>query len=316
MTLSPGPYPMRLAVPPSDLLKNRLDRFTRALRGVAKGDVKALHRARVASRRLRELVPVLQLPPGVAKKLNRRLRKVTSRLGSVRELDVMLLLIDELHVSRPHHDQALTRVRVAVAKDREAARKRLAGHLPVDDLRRVARKLDRACADLHEAEQAHAAARSPGRAKVTTWAIEARAAKRGARLASAMTDAGAVYLPGRLHTVRLAIKKLRYVLEVSAELAGEKTTVPLRGLRHAQELLGRMHDLEMLIDRVREMQPELAPLSLTAWRELDALVATLEDMCRRLHARYVRERGPLETLAARLSAQAPPASARPHRRAG
>ena len=40
-------------------------RFTRMLQGVEDGDVHALHRTRVASRRLREVLPVLQLDPDV-----------------------------------------------------------------------------------------------------------------------------------------------------------------------------------------------------------------------------------------------------------
>src|SRR5262245_34996096 len=107
---------MRLAVLPSDLIKPRLDRFTRALRGLDDGDVKALHRARVASRRLRELVPVLQLPPDLARKLSRRLRKVTKRLGNVRELDVLLQLTDDLRASHPRHDAALRRLRSAIVE--------------------------------------------------------------------------------------------------------------------------------------------------------------------------------------------------------
>jgi CHAD domain-containing protein len=83
----------------SELLKKRVEQFTRVLQSVEKGDVRALHQARVASRRLRELVPLLQLEHGSSRKLGRRLRKVTNRLGTVRELDVLLLLIDELHVS-------------------------------------------------------------------------------------------------------------------------------------------------------------------------------------------------------------------------
>src|SRR3954451_15107242 len=79
-----------------DLLRRRVERFTRLLQGVEDGDVKALHRTRVASRRLREVLPVLQLEPKLADKLGRRLRKVTERLGSVREFDVLLGLVDDL----------------------------------------------------------------------------------------------------------------------------------------------------------------------------------------------------------------------------
>ena len=58
----------------SQLLRQRLDRLTRALRVVDDGDARSLHRARIASRRLRELLPLLELQPDRAKKLGRRLR--------------------------------------------------------------------------------------------------------------------------------------------------------------------------------------------------------------------------------------------------
>src|SRR5439155_14989866 len=107
---------MPVTIRRSNLLKTSLDRFSGALKGIEKHNPRALHRARVASRRLRELLPVLQLEHGTGRKLNRRLRRVTNRLGSVRELDVLLMLIDELHVSRRGASGALGRVGVAVAK--------------------------------------------------------------------------------------------------------------------------------------------------------------------------------------------------------
>src|SRR3954471_12177403 len=100
MRSAAGSYIMPVLTRRSELLKSRIDRFSRALNGVDKGDVRALHRTRVASRRLRELIPVLQLDHATAHKLNRRLRRVTARLGVVRELDVLMLLIDELHSAR------------------------------------------------------------------------------------------------------------------------------------------------------------------------------------------------------------------------
>jgi CHAD domain-containing protein len=81
---------------PYGLFRKRLDAFAQDLEGVEAGDVEALHRTRVASRRLRELIPLLQLDQDVARVLNRRLRKATIQLGTVRELDVLMLLIEEL----------------------------------------------------------------------------------------------------------------------------------------------------------------------------------------------------------------------------
>ena len=59
----------------SELLKKRVDQFTRVLQAVDQGDVRALHQARVASRRIREVTPLLQLDHGRTRKLGKRLRK-------------------------------------------------------------------------------------------------------------------------------------------------------------------------------------------------------------------------------------------------
>jgi CHAD domain-containing protein len=297
----------------SELLKKRVEQFTRVLQSVEKGDVRALHQARVASRRLRELVPLLQLEQGSSRKLGRRLRKVTNRLGTVRELDVLLILIDELHVSGRRGSGGLGRVGVRVSKNRDRARKRLLARFPIAAMARLGRKLDRIVAELQEAERTS----SKTTVRSWRWAIDARVAKRAARLASAMGDAGALYLPERLHAVRIAAKKLRYAVELSTEASGGRGGMDLRVLKRSQELLGRMHDVQMLIDQVRQTQASLTPPSVTVWRDLDALVTSLEDDCRRLHARYVRLRNELDAMIERRSDQSPAHTGRAQaRRAG
>ena len=283
----------------SELLKKRVDQFTRVLHAVEKGDVRALHQARVSSRRMRELVPMLQLDRRAARKLGRRLRKVTSRLGTVRELDVLILLIDELHVSGRRGSGGLSRVGVRVSKGRDEARKKLFARLPVTEMARLARKLSKIVDRLREAERSS----SKSAARSWRWAIDARVAQRAARLSSAMAEAGAVYLPERLHAVRIAVKKLRYAVELSAEAAADRSAPDLRVLKRGQALLGRMHDMQLLIDEVRQTQAGLAPPSVAVWRDLDTLVLTLEDDCRRLHARYMRMRDELAAVADRRSAR-------------
>src|SRR5205823_2431749 len=161
----------------ADLLKSRLDRFARALSGIERGDVRALHRARVASRRIRELIPVLQLDRDTTRKLSRRLRRVTMRLGTVRELDVLLILKDQLHLSRPDLSAALGRVGMIVAKERDEARKHLLDRLPVSELRKIGRKLERAVEELAAADPRRGRTAAQG----LRWALEARIAKRAAR---------------------------------------------------------------------------------------------------------------------------------------
>jgi CHAD domain-containing protein len=281
-----------------DLLRKRLDLFSRMLPDVEEGDPRALHRVRVASRRLRELLPILQLDQAVTRKLGRRLRRITKRLGLVRECDVLTRLLDELHESSRYNAGGLSQVSTEVASRRDDARKSLDSKLPKTELRRVADKLE----DIEKALRA--APGAPNRREETTWrwAVDARIARRGERLSAAMREAGAVYLPERLHVVRIAVKKMRYSVELAVELAGEKTTADLRTLKQAQDVLGRMHDLQVLIDRVRQIQAA-ATADLRAERELEAMVDTLENDCRRLHARYVRDRAALAAVCARSVAR-------------
>ena len=282
----------------SDLLRRHLDRLTRAFPGLEHGDIRALHRARVASRRLREMVPVLQLDHAHSKKISRRLRKLTKQLGVVRELDVLMVGIDEMHDARPDQSGALARVGVAVSKDRDHARRKLFDALPIASISRLARRLDGVVADLKlaEASTSRAAARS------WKWAIDGRVEQRATRLAAAVQDAGAVYIPERLHAVRIALKKLRYSLELSHEVAGVRADANLRTLKRGQDLLGRLHDLQVLIERVRQVQASLTPPNLTVWRDLDALGVSIENECRLLHARYMRSRDHLVAVVEKLSA--------------
>ena len=126
-----------------DLLHTRLERFTQALQGVEEGDVRAIHRTRVASRRLREVLPVLQLDADVLHKLSRRLRKITDRLGTVRELDVLLGVLDELGKAGRHPQSALARVAAAVDEERGRKRERLLAKGQLRELRRVGAKLEK-----------------------------------------------------------------------------------------------------------------------------------------------------------------------------
>jgi CHAD domain-containing protein len=268
----------------NELLSSRLSRFTRVLHGVEKGNVSAIHHTRVASRRLREVLPILQLDSDRSAKLRRRVRKVTRRLGPPRELDVLLLLIDELRRSRRYSARALKLVRDEATQARRALSVELAAKGTESDLKRVARKLGRV------SEELQATPDTAVQLRAMRWAIDARIVRRSEALTTAIADAGQVYLAERLHAVRIAMKKLRYGLELSVEIAGERDSSDLRALKRSQDLLGRMHDLQVLIDRVRRMQGALTPPDLVLWREIDGLVISLENSCRRLHARYMRER--------------------------
>ena len=261
------------------------------LHGLAEGDVRALHRTRVATRRLREILPVLQLKPDLAERLGRRLKKVTTRLGPVRELDVLGQLTDELEESGRHDAQVLRRVSAAIAGECRQAREHLYAKLPTGELRRIADKLEKIAGDLQE--------RKPSRE--WRWAVDARVSRRAATVTQALDEAGSLYVPERLHHVRIALKKLRYSLEVASESAGGKSTPDITTLKRHQDILGRLHDLQVLMDRVRQIQPSLALPDVTMWRRVDALLTTLENDCRRLHAKFMHQQNSVRAICERVS---------------
>jgi CHAD domain-containing protein len=287
------------------LLHKRIQQFTQKLQALEQGDPRALHRTRVASRRLRELLPLLELDSDATSKLVRRLRKVTKRLGAIREVDVLAIVIDELHESDRYDRRALDRVAAAVAKDQSASRQRSKTKQLVVELERISAKLEDVEADLRENDASKSRATLKG-VRGWRWALDARLAQRAARLRRAIDEAGAVYLPERLHAVRVALKKLRYALEMASETGTTVASADLRVLRHGQDLLGRLHDRQILIERTREAQASLVPADLATWRSLESLVDALEDDCRRLHARYMRNRDKLVAICERLGARGRP----------
>ncbi|MES1254914.1 MAG: hypothetical protein ABUS56_04860, partial [Acidobacteriota bacterium] len=83
----------------------------------------------------------------------------------------------------------------------------------------------------------------------------------------------------------------------------------LKRLRRVQNILGQLHDRQVLADRVRAVQASLTPPDITIWRGLDAVLASLEGECRRLHGRYMHEREGLVALSASRVTRAPTPSA-------
>lgn len=284
-----------------DLLRARLERFSRAIPGVETGDVGAVHATRVASRRLRELMPVLQLE-GKSAKLSHHLRKLTRRLGTVRETDVVLLVIAELHESGRFPATALRLVRDAAQSSRNEARAEISGKPAAASLSRLMRKLDRAARKLEGTEDAQSR-------RAWRWVLDARVSRRAAALGDAIDKAGSVYLADRLHSTRIAVKKFRYALELDVESRGLKSTPELRALKRMQEVLGRLHDFQVLVDHVRRVQASLAPPRVTTWRDLDTLLMALEQNCRKLHARYVGERQALLDICDQLARRSASAKA-------
>jgi CHAD domain-containing protein len=278
--------------PSALLLQQRVTALRRMLPGARSGDVRALHQARVATRRLREALPLVGAGKA-GRRLERVARALTGVLGTVRELDVALLMLDELARTKGAPSAAVACLRRAIGDERGALQRVTTKRIDQCDMDRLQRKALQAL-ERRSDRRAH-----PVDRQAQVAAARRRAARRAARLEAMVDAAGAMYLPDRLHQVRIAVKKLRYALEIARDLSGSRAEARIRSLKRVQDLLGRMHDLEVLIARTRGLQAA-AVRDLQLSSDLDQLVRRLENEARQLHGHYIGQRRALLELCNRV----------------
>ena len=269
------------------LIRHRLSALGRALGGARAGNVDAVHQARVATRRLREALPLVA-SGSRRRKLEQKARRLTRALGPVRELDVALEMLRELDQAREVPHPAVVCLRQSILEERRPLQVAAVKAIDRWDGARIRKKTDGAP---HPSGHAASARR--------------RASRRAERLSAAIENAAGIYLPDRLHEVRIAVKKLRYVLEIGQQTSGPRpegrprtrtsaaAVARLATLKRAQETLGRMHDLEVLIARTRALQGSPGAPNLRVSGDLDRLVRRLETECRQLHGHYMASRASL-----------------------
>lgn len=286
------------------LLQRRTRALDRHLPAAIAGDDRGVHRARVATRRLREAVPVLASGLKHAKVRNaaRKLRRLTRALGEVREADVSLHLLDELEAAGHLPAAAIHDVRAHVSRERDRRRGIMLERLGHVKGEKLARRLASVRAELEA---------SPSDA----WrgVLGTRLLKRTRVLRAAIDDAGQLYMPERLHAVRIAAKKLRYALELAAD-SETAATLHVRTTKRAQALLGRLHDLQILQAHVAERQAEPLAGGPGMDAAFDVLTRHLEDACRHLHARYLGSTAALRNMCQAISADVVPQLDPPHAR--
>jgi CHAD domain-containing protein len=264
------------------LLRQRLVSLLKAMPAAQAGDETSVHQARVASRRLRQALPLLGVTADAhaLDRADRRVRRITRALGPVRELDVTLLLLAELEKKSAAPARAIARVRAAVTEERQQRRREMLAEIKPSKLNKLRKRLVQVAAPERRRE-----ARGNALTEANT-----QAARRARELKAAIERAGGIYLADRLHRVRVAAKKLRYALEIQRELTSSRSWAHVNRTKAQQDLLGRMHDLEMLIDRARGVQGTLTPRDRRGMAELKTLIRVLEDECREGHAAYMHAR--------------------------
>ena len=281
------------------LIRQRLTALKSALPGAQGGDLNAIHQARVSTRRLREALPLIA-GGARGRKLQHMVRDLTRALGPVRELDVALLMLDEFAALDEVPPRGIARLQTTIREERRRLHRDMVRTTERWNLDKLTKKAIAAAREQDEENAAKGRTRDPLRLE----AAQRRAARRAHRLRGKIENAAGIYLPDRLHDVRIAVKKLRYAMEISRELSGSRAVAKIMTLKRAQNLLGRMHDLEILIARTRGLQGSPSAPNLRLSAELDELVRRLETECRQLHGQYMTSRATLLDICDHVTEQA------------
>ena len=297
------------------LWRKRLSELNAVWPEFVSGRTAGLHKTRVATRRIREALPIVSgsAPASKVKKLNRKLRAFTRYLGPIRELDVELGLLEKGQHAEVVPERAIELLRREIVSKRQALRGKLEAKSPVGDVKKLIRKLERVsqCAPDEDKE-----AKKEGRKGDANGAwrgvLAARLLRRAKALRAALDGAGHLYAPDRIHAVRISTKKLRYVLEIARDASVPGAAALVRTLKRQQERLGHLHDLQMLLKRVREA--EGLPTVGARVNELEAYADALERECRRLHAAFVEHREELLACVKAVRHELVPALTTPPRR--
>lgn len=275
------------------LLSGHEDQFFSQLDKVLKSfQEDDVHDLRVASRRLREGLALFApcLPPGKRGRIDKQVKKVTKMLGDLRNTDEAYgffsgLPPEETGNSRSEIEQLLSGLKL----ERKKAHRRLKGdlgRLQPAPLKRQIRSLG-VRQNLFEERSADS---FTGIAAFADAAILERAQTVDELLPKALHEEDT----GAQHALRIAVKKLRYRLEILAPLVTGGYDELHGALKGYQDVLGKLHDVVVFREMVEERIAEGTGRA--------ELVDVLARRQRELHASFLKKqkKTPLDAVGGKI----------------
>lgn len=253
--------------------------FAKHLQSVGESlDVEFVHQLRTGSRRLGEVVGLIEtlMEPVAAKALDDAMRDVRRAAGDLRDLDVM-----EEHLEKWRFPAGLKPVREAMGAEypekRVALEAALRSHLQSTGFTTAMVLLARVL-------ESHSGAGDACEEKLGK-VLNKRIAKRRKGVAKAFGKAATKQTSTSFHEARIAVKKLRYSLELAQEAGRKMVGKDLKFLKNVQKLLGDMHDADVIVEtlqgRVEDWSGPGAARVKTAWR----------GFLRKIHQRQAKRAG-------------------------
>lgn len=246
---------------------------------------KAIHDFRVVTRRLQQLLDLLYPKPRPKRirKLRRTIQRSRRLFSRVRNCDVLILRVDSyLARKETAHRESWAEFKVYLEHQRSKSFEKAAAKLSEFNRAEILAGLRNAINSVppdgartqppvHESFQTRFTAELDSLWKVFFGYV----AK--SRTASS---------PGALHRVRIAGKRLRYLLEVIAESGVPQTEQMLATLRGIHQTLGEWQDLQVMEEMISEMQQQ--PKLLASNTSLAGEIEQLRRQSQRVQQKYAK----------------------------
>lgn len=227
--------------------------------------VEAVHKMRVTTRRLQASLDLIEREMKI-RKLKSRLRTWRRNLSSVRNYDVFLELIEKETTSRGKvRREQLQLVKTILQERREKRAMKVRHFLERIDIDKVGVRLGLSAAPTEvmnessrgENELPNEAASiefasgtmTIDEARVAGYAAE-RLDQRLAEFQALVAQSHPANHPAELHQLRIAAKRVRYLLEIVSELGYGDASRALVWLRTLQDRIGDWHDMEALEEEI------------------------------------------------------------------
>jgi len=241
-------------------LRSQLDALINAIEGVPRGeDIECVHKSRVATRRIRAALGIFAdcFPSRRVRQWRKHIKRLTRGLGPARDKDVQIEFVErflsELDESNKDCQSGIERLALRLRQQREsfqpgvistldkfeAAEILMDMHCEIErllfGLRRTETQLQSSFVFRHTREHI----------------VEKYYALRSSQ--SGLDDPGDKKAH---HRMRIAAKKLRYVLEICNPAYEERLSASIKTARKLQTMLGEIHDCDVWMDFIAQFAME------------------------------------------------------------
>jgi CHAD domain-containing protein/uncharacterized protein YjbK len=252
------PRPMRPSDPMStatrQIVAAQRDALLAAEPGARDKETRAIHKMRVATRRLRSALSIgaPYLDAGDTRRLRAGLRELGRALGEARDLDVLIAQAEAFQAALPEEARAgFAPLLQDWSRRRSRARKRLRRVLESREYRRLLRDLDDFSAERERRPDHGAVVKARQVRHVLAAAVWERYG--AVRAYETIMDAPSIE---QLHALRKVGKDLRYTLEFFRGVLPEETDALVAELVQAQDQLGALHDAELAVGLIGELHAD------------------------------------------------------------